>query len=204
MTQRITYNPLIADIILCDSNLSISFWWLAVMLFNQMSNSEGLRYTANLWSSGSSEWNLCVHTNKHTETRRSLSTHPERFCQAVWVFQSIILSQLTNVIFSSPCVCVCVYVLQCEWKRKEEKVITSCLVYVLVIYSLSAVYIPENVLTFQKLPCHFRNNWPCAEQTSRPVVFFFFFFLHAPKLPQLTLSLSFTADGVSTFPCQQQ
>lgn len=73
--------------------------------------------------------------------------------------------------FQSLCMFVC-YV----WMESEGgKVITSCLVYVLVIYLLSAVYIPENILTFQKLPCHFRNNWPCAERTSCPVVPFLFF-----------------------------
>lgn len=80
----------------------------------------------------------------------------------------------------------CVYVCVCLGKRKGEKVIAPHLVYVLVIYLLSAVYIPGNILTFQKLPCHFRNNWPvpCAEQTPRPVDFF----SHATKLPKCSLS----------------
>lgn len=50
-------------------------------------------------------------------------------------------------------------------------VITPCLVYELVIYSPSALYVRGNIPIFQKLPCHFRNNWPviCAELSLRPV-----------------------------------
>lgn len=86
----------------------------------------------------------------------------------------------------------CVYVCVCLGKRKGEKVIAPHLVYVLVIYLLSAVYIPGNILTFQKLPCHFRNNWPvpCAEQTPRPVDFFFSCNQAAKMLPLFLLLLT--------------
>lgn len=134
----------------------------------------------------SSEWNLCAHANKHAATHTH--THARWILllsgQSLWVNNFDIRHSIPSFV----CVCVCA-------KRKGggEKVISSRLVYVLVIYTLSAVYIPGNILTFQKLPCHFRNNWPvsCAEPTPRPVDSFFFFFPpHATELPKRSASLS--------------
>lgn len=79
------------------------------------------------------------------------------------------------------CVCVCVWLHVCECvcvtagnSKGGKKSVFEFLVYELVIYSLSALYILGNILTFHKLPCHFRNNWPVshAEPTPRPVRFF--------------------------------
>lgn len=102
-------------------------------------------------------------------------------------------------------------ILSIVWRGREggeKKSSLQRLVYVLVIYSLSAVYIQGNTLTFQKLPCHFRNNWPvpCAEPTPRPVEFFLFLslfsFPHATELPKHSLFLSLSLSLFLLTMCQ--
>lgn len=134
------------------------------MLFNQMSNSTGLWYTGQP-SHLCYKWMqfLCTFKQTHWNTCRGVSTHSRWRCllsaQSFWVNNF----DIRNIILSTVC----------EWGEKEgKKSSLECLVY--VIYSLSAVYVQGNTLTFQKLPCHFKNNWPvlCAEPTQHQVNFF--------------------------------
>lgn len=147
----------------CDPALGIPLLWLAVMLFNQMSNSTGLWCTRQPWNAALNERDLCAHTNKHTETHTHVRVHAPTHAYTLNPFLLRSLSFLVNNfdIRNSPsivsaCVCVCVS----AGNRKGKKSSLERLVYVLVIYTPSALYIRGKILTFQKLPCHFRNNWP--------------------------------------------
>lgn len=133
-----------------------------------MSNSTGLWYTGQPLNC-LFKWMqfMCTH-QQHTETRTDgVSTHSRSMClrsvRSFWVNNFDIRN--TTLSF----VGVDVWV---KRKGRRKKSSLQCLVY--VIYAQSAVYIQGNILTFQKLPCHFRNNWPvpCTEPTPHQVDFF--------------------------------
>lgn len=159
------------------------------MLFNQMSNSTGLRYT-------SQPLNHCLK-NMHSHTCANMLIHtsktkhmPNAFAKRAEIWAQCWVSPETA--FSLLFVCVCV--LMCEVKRKEKKsslhVLFMCLSFICCLWYIS-------LETFS----HFKSSLAISEiiglVLSRLHVqyfsFFSFFFLspHATKLPNLKLCLSF-------------
>lgn len=174
---------------ICYSNPIILHIWLAVMLFNQMSNSTGLRYTSqpmnhcvkNMYSHTCT--NMLIHTSKTKHTPKAFAK-PAEILRQCWASPETAFSLLY--------VCMCVCVLMCEVKRKEKKsslhVLFMCLSFIRCLLYIS-------LETFS----HFKSSLAISEiiglVLSRLHVqhfpFFLLFFLSACNQAAKSQALSF-------------
>lgn len=137
-----------------DPTLSILLCWLAVMIFNQMSNSTGLWYTGqplNLCFN----WMECVCVRIHKQTKwdthRGLRTHNTVYAPVLsfWINTFDIRNTIPPI--ATVCVCVC---LGWEVRKKVGKSSLERLVHVSFIHC--GIYTGNNS-QFSKTPLPFQK-----------------------------------------------
>lgn len=174
----------------CDPALGIALLWLAVMLFNQMSNSTGLGCTRQPLNAALNERDLCAHANKHTETHTC--THRPVHAYTLNPFLLHGLSFLVNNfdIRNSPsivCVCECVSAPGTErGKSHRLNVLFMCLSFILRLRYISR----EKFSHFKNSPAisEIIGRLLCWADFTSSSIFFFSFPQHAIDLPELSLS----------------